>query len=265
MNILSTCSLVPIRTPDCRTYSGMAFDNCFFYLTSPQGCFINKFDTCFEMLESIETCRSYDCICYDQTDQCFWASCAAEFNKIFKLDCHFREIACLYIDDAPIECTKIVSISYDCMRNTLFIAYVDSIIEISKNGSCIRLIETPYKTRNRSILIMPPYYVTVSTERYQQFIGIYDGNGQLIKRCRFPRKYAIKSILLYSCREDQELNYYFYMLASKHRRYPYIIKCKFAPCSMNIILYDCQTGCFQLCEDNCCDEQSSFEPDSNDL
>jgi len=157
MSILTTCSLLPIKTDDCRKYTGIAFDGCFFYLTSPQSCLIDKLDACFENVETIETCRGYTSICYDERERCFWAVSAEEAGKIFKLDRCFCEIGCIYIEDLPDNCSNVVSIAYDCKRDILVVAFPKMIIEITKKGCGIRLIETPRRT---SLLVF-----TIVTDR----------------------------------------------------------------------------------------------------
>ncbi|WP_312515530.1 hypothetical protein [Anaerospora sp.] len=239
MSILTTCSLLPIKTDDCRKYTGIAFDGCFFYLTSPQSCLIDKLDACFESVETIETCRGYTSICYDERERCFWAVSAEEAGKIFKLDRCFCEVGCIYIEDLPDNCSNVVSIAYDCKRDILVVAFPKMIIEITKKGCGIRLIETPRRTSTRAVLMIPPYYVAAYRGRCHQFIGIYDCDGQEIKRCKFPRKYIIEGLVFYSCWDEEEENYYIYALAAKHCRYPYIVKLRLDLCYAGMELEDC--------------------------
>lgn len=241
MSILTTCSLLPIRSTDCKKYSSIAFDGCFFYLTSSQGCFIHKFDCCFEKVECIETCRSYDCICYDQQEQCFWASLVEDTSKIVKLDRCFCEIGCISLSGFPDHCTRIMSIAYDCKRDTLVLAFPKNIVEITKEGCCIRLIETPHRTYTRSVLVVPPYFIAAYKERHHQYIGIYDWDGQEIGRCRFPRKYVINGLAFTSCWENGRRQLYLYVLTAKHYRYPYVIKLLLDPCYEEIECCECSS------------------------
>ena len=97
MNTLPICSFFSLSTTGCQPYRGMAFDGCRFYLTQPQHCRIQTFNACFQRQEAILTCRPYACLCYDRTEHCFWASGEQEADTIFKLNCHFVEVACLHI------------------------------------------------------------------------------------------------------------------------------------------------------------------------
>jgi hypothetical protein len=252
VNTLPICSFFSLSATGCQPYRGMAFDGCRFYLTQPQHCRIQTFNACFQGQETILTCRPYACLCYDRAEHCFWASGEQKADTIFKLDCHFVEVACLHIKNSASKCSPIVGLSYNCDKNTLLIAFPDSLMDITKDGCCACTVKTPRKTRNCSVLSIPPYYITVYVQKRRQYIGIYTCDGCLIKNYRFPRKQAIEAILLTSGNKELDNGCYFYVLVTKRCRHSQVLVCPFDSCGLGMLLCKCNNCCSHHCDKALC-------------
>lgn len=238
MNTPPICSLFSLSTTGCQPYLGMAFDGCRFYLTQPQHCRIQTFNTYFQRQETILTCRPYTCLCYDRAEHCFWAS-GEQPDSIFKLNCHFVEVACLHIKNSASKCSPIVGLSYNCDNNTLLIAFTDSLLKITKDGCCICASETPRQACNRSVLSIPPYYITVYVQKQQQYIGIYTCDGCMIKNYRFPQNQIIEAIVLTPGNQKMDNDCYFYLLVTKRYRHSEVLVCPFDSCGLGSRLCKC--------------------------
>ncbi len=72
---LNAC--IPISV-DCDTLiHHVAFCGCEYVCTVRCKCEILRLDDSGSLLHRYQTCREYDCICYDTQDHCFWASSSA--------------------------------------------------------------------------------------------------------------------------------------------------------------------------------------------
>ena len=75
-------------------YAGMAYDGERFYFTQAGAGKIYGFDRRFVPTGCFDTRRSYEHLCYDPREHCFWASCPQVRAIVFRLDSHFQETAC---------------------------------------------------------------------------------------------------------------------------------------------------------------------------
>ncbi|MGB8452213.1 MAG: hypothetical protein WCD89_07755 [Anaerocolumna sp.] len=256
MDVLEPYRVLPFPTDCYMLYKGIAFDGCFFYLTMPKNCRIYKFDPDFRQEGIIETNKPYSCICYDNTENCFWASADKINTMIFKLDCNMKEIDLLQLGTFSIFCSNIKSLSYNCKNNSLFVAYKDFIAEILKDGESICLQETQRGYCN-AILSIAPYYMISTHFGNSQCISIYTGDGCLIKSFQFSNIYKIEDILFYPCNKKDKNILSIYILATKHCCYPRLLLCKLEGCGM--VLCSCNYKNCSYCR------HKSREQCSNDL
>ncbi|WP_242860592.1 hypothetical protein [Clostridium sp. KNHs205] len=258
MNTLVPCAVHSLPTDCCMSYKGMAFEGCFFYLTMPKSCTIQKLNKDFTPVGCVKVCRPYSTICYDSTENCFWAS-VNNSSQIFKLDHCLNEIDYIQINLCEEECSKIVGLSYNCENDTLLIVFSSFIAEVSKDGCVVRNLQTSCEGHYTAVLSIAPYYVTVHLCEHTQTISFFSNDGCLIKSFCFPIVYVIESILLDSCQKKDNKELAFIILATKHCRYPRLIQCEIDACDMELCCCNYEICCFP------CDEEDEKDRCSCDL
>ncbi|HPW00375.1 MAG TPA: hypothetical protein PLP20_04915, partial [Oscillospiraceae bacterium] len=97
MDTFEPRNTVALPTDLCKRYHGIAFDGCFFYLTMPQDCKIYRFRRDFTPSTCFEVDKPYSSICYDSSENCFWASVDKLGIVIYKLNREMKEIDRLQI------------------------------------------------------------------------------------------------------------------------------------------------------------------------
>ena len=149
-------SYIPIPVECGTSINHVAFDGCNYFGTVRCRCEIIKFDLCHNSVHSYCTCREYDCICYDYSEHCFWATSRMCCNTIFKLDCCMNEIDCINICGLD-KYGIITGISYDCCNNTLIVSMSCVVIEIEKDSEKFRVVYTAKGYWINDVLSICPY------------------------------------------------------------------------------------------------------------
>jgi len=240
-----------------KSFCGMAFDGYFFYLTIPQERGIYKFNKDFTLVCTITTERSFVYICYDSSEHCFWASVDKNASVIFKLDCCFKEIDCLRLNEET-KVTRITGLSHNCARNTLLVSFESAIAEVDKGNGHTRILREIYKGCFLGALSIAPYYAVVFRDGKTQEIVVYPADGCLIKRIYLPDEYRVVDILLYPCGGKCLSSPEIMILATNSCGSACVLRCVLDVCDIN--LYRCNFDICRAClKEGCCDKQECFD------
>lgn len=244
MDLLEPYHVLPLSTDGYLLYKGIAFDGCFFYLTMPKTHHIYRFNEDFELSATFEVNRPYNCICYDNTEHCFWASVDKINTMIYKLDCNLKEIDFIRLSISP-KYSSVNGLSYNCETNSLFAAFSNFIVNIQKDGNTICLLTSERGCFN-GVLSISPYYLVSLLSDNTQSISVYDHSGYLIASYCLTGIYRVEDMLFYPWDGKDKEFITLYILATKHCCYPRLLKCKldnkdFKLCCCN---YDFPPECF---------------------
>lgn len=224
-------------------YSNIAFDGCNYFFTIYKKCEILIYDLDFKSKGNIKTIRSYNYICYDTKEECFWATSICCPNKIFKLDKKFQEI-----DFSPIneKCNlKITGLSYNCSDDSLLISTARCILKYIKKSECIEVIKKLPRYYITGILSLSPTIVVTVFIDKNQYLLIYDKCGKLIKKLCVPNLLLIKNLIFNPCMKF-ERDIVLVGLGVKRCCYPYIFKITLSLC--DIKLCNCN---YVICDEYC--------------
>lgn len=251
-NILDPNVAITLSEECCKKYKGTAFDGEFLYLTLPQENNIHKFNMDFALIGCYAVNRPFAAICYDNTENCFWASDVKLNNTIYKLSRNMEEIGCIKIGKFEKSCSKILGLSYSNETNTILVAFMDFIAEISKSGQIVRILKEINTGSFSSVLAISPYFAVVQICEHTQNIDIFSFDGDLIKSYKFSSTFIIEDVIFdpYSEKEEGKIN--IIILARKHNSCPNLFKCTIESCDMN--LHTCNFECCRKpnkCEKEC--------------
>lgn len=224
-------------------FCGIAFDGCFFYLTAPQEFIIYKFKRDFTMAGSLRTDKPYNRVCYDNTENCFWAAADNCCDIIYKLDCDFKEIDLIHVKGCQKSCPQIAGISYNCEKDTLLIAYCDHIAEVQKLSGCACIIQQTCSGFYTGVLSAAPYYAAILQDENGRELQIFGCDGCHIKSFLIPACYSIDDVLLYPCGEGCPDELVLVLLATKHNRCQRALFCGVNACDMVLCRCNCEICC----------------------
>ncbi|WP_202621542.1 hypothetical protein [Anaerocolumna sedimenticola] len=223
MNILEPYGLFPLPTDSYMLYKGIAFDGCYFYLTMPQNLSISKFDMSLRQVDIIKLNKQYSCICYDNIENCFWASVANINDLLYKLDTDMKEIDRIRIN----KCTRLFGalsgLSFNCDKNLLLVTYKDSIIEIQKNGDT-KCLSSARKGYYNAVLSIAPYYIVSIYTGKEPNIALFSDSGALIEVFSLSKVYRVEDIILYSESDKEKKELTIFILATKNNCYPRLLQ-----------------------------------------
>ena len=204
-----------LPTLDDKPYLAIAFDGCFYYLTMPKDINIYKFDRKFRPKGEIKGNKPFNGLCYDSSEDCFWATESTRHNIIYKLNNKLQEIDCIDFENTRCDYRQMLGISFDCVKNVLVVAFNNAICEISKTGEVLLIKSCPHIL---NAAFIAPYLVVVTSDNKKQCISYYKGN-ELVKTEIIPSVYRIRAIVYNPCILSLVI------LATKHCRYPRVICC----------------------------------------
>lgn len=231
MDILEPFSILSIPTENNLLYKGIAFDGRFFYLTLPRSYCIHQFNLDYEMVKILDVKKPYSCICYDNTQNCFWATFDKKTGVIYKLDHNLREIDFIRIPPGCHGHTPVKGLAYNCEKNLLVIAFSSRLIEISKEG-VVQSCKTSNNGYFTSILSIAPFYIASLSKRNSQHICIYDIDGCILACYQFPITYQIEAMVFYPWKKEECAPLEIHILATKHYCYPRLLKIKLEKCNL---------------------------------
>ncbi|MEG0759390.1 MAG: hypothetical protein RR505_13355 [Raoultibacter sp.] len=181
-------------------YEDMTYDGCWFYIIAAGQQRILKLDCDFKIVEYVDTCRCYSCICYDPSDHCFWAACNRCESTLFQLDENLSEIGCTKLELGSQDNIPIQSISGCCVSNQLLIAVGHELVMVDKDHpTCSLSVATYPEVSLQGALSIYPYMIGYYTRNHCQYLGIWSSYGCLQKEYEVPDDIWIKSVLLFPC------------------------------------------------------------------
>lgn len=233
-----------------KNFEGMAFDGQFLYLTFPAEKQIYQFSRDFIFINYFDVKRSYSALCYDSTENCFWASQSRSTQNIFKLDMDLNEINQIQIHPRCTENLCICGLSFNCEENTILAACENSIFELSKDGECLRVIQKSETNVFSGVLSIAPYFAVIHSSHEKQFLSICK-KEQLIKSFCFLDCYKIIDLIFYSCFAAKNQKIVFFILAIDSCCRPCLLKCVIELCGSK--LCKCNFLCRPKDSDCTCD------------
>ncbi len=256
MKIFELADSIALSVTSARKYNSCAFDGCFYYFTIQCSSEIIKTNCSFYINECFNTCREYDCISYDQTDHCFWATTKKHSNAVFKLNCNMCEIDCIPIHGYDNCAGDIMGISYNCCTNKLIIAFPNCILETNKQTGLSVLFYKSNEFQITSILSLCPGLIISILFNNDQYVLILDGEGTVRASTPFSYELRIKSILFNPCMENNN-NFYLDFFVLKKGCYPYIYRYRLLLNQLPFQLCQCN---FLICNECCCEEEHCCDP-----
>lgn len=259
MGLFHALRKITLPTQCCSTYKSIAFDGCFFYLTSPDLCQIVKFNKDFCEIGRIDVSKPYSCICYDSHERCFWCSTSSHCATLFKLDCNFTEIDCISLNSES-NGAIITGLSYDCGERRLIVTTLNRVLCVNtsacQNGE---LIAQVCSKCNMGVLAVFPSYIIIEIQDSKQYLAIYDCDFSLKCTIDIPKGYIAEDIIFDPCQPDICHNQHFYLLATKKCCSSHVIKCDLDCCELEIC------GCNFFSHEQCCCEQPCPTHSCNDV
>lgn len=243
MELLSCLDELPIDKNCDLPYKRMTFDGCKYYFLSEREEKIVVMDLDFNLIRSVDVCKEYTCICYDCSENCFWATAKNCFNTIFKLNYKLEEVDTLKINELNKLGGIITGISYNYCCDSLLISLNNCIAEYHKTTKDLKLRKSFYKIWVNSVLYLCPGYVITAIKDQKQFIMFFDYNHSIKHSICVDSKYFIKDIIInYNNKEHLILEYF----TTKNSIYPYI--------RHFILNYNClnfSSCCYEICNRYC--------------
>lgn len=227
----------PVLLDRSRVLSGAAFDGCHYYFTCPSERVVIQTNCALSIECRIETARGYECLCYDSSEHCFWASARDCCSRLYKLNCELREI-----DSLSFRCPdmgSVTGLSFCCACDRLLIALGSVLVRADTHtGECQPL----YMVRNQKItgvLCLSPGSLFTTIGSKHRNLTILDANGCVKNNIPIVSdRQVIRSMFYHpssgSCREAT-----FDFFAIKNSRYPFLyrIPVSFLPLGF------CPSGC----------------------
>lgn len=128
-------------------YTSITYDGKYFYTCTKNKCIIVKIDLNGCIVDVIKVQSVYKSICFDSTEDCFWAIKNNYSQYIFKLDREFQEIDSIIFREIPYSCMH--SISYKMSDDTILLYGPNFIYNVSKREGILSKHESG---NNRLIL-----------------------------------------------------------------------------------------------------------------
>ncbi|MEG2214169.1 MAG: hypothetical protein RRY09_00990 [Oscillospiraceae bacterium] len=259
MMMLPTGCETPLPNRCGFRYEGLAFDGCYFYLTCPADCQIIKYDACFCETDSFNVSKPYACICYDISENCFWAATDRHYHKLFKLDTCFNEIDCLNIYPCE-DCGSVITgVSFDCVNCRLLISFSGCIVSVEpRSPEQPQLLKKTCGVWNGGVLSLAPSSAVIELCGCNQRLSFYNCHFDLEFQIEIPKCYMLEALIFYPC-DIHSGRQRFCALVTKNCSYSFLLvwelPCQapeIAPCNYDILDNRC---CSDRCrpERACCD------------
>ncbi len=255
MNQLHSC--LPVLTGCGDTINHMAFDGCAYYCTLECKCEIMKLGACLEPLSRHYVCREYDCICYDNIENCFWVSSKECSHKLFKLDCDMKDVECLNI--CQIDCQgAITGISFDCCGNVLLVSFPCLVAKVEKNSGRATVVYSATREEITGVLALCPCTLLVVSRGNLQLIEILDSEGNTTESFCIDEPHLVKNLLFDPCESDCPYPPIKAFTFTKKEYHPCLCKWEISYEDLCFIPHECNYQC-KKCD---CDGKPEPEHDS---
>lgn len=184
----------PLHQNCLRMTSDCAFDGSNYYFTVPHERRIFKASTTFQVIETWNTKRTYDCICYDSRAKCFWASSRAGGACLFQLDCSMKETGGVRLLCGE-DCGQITGLCYYSCCDQLAVSFVRcALLADKQTGNCRMLLTAP-DTHITGLVSLCPSYLLTTVSCGRQWIEIYDAEGAAVRHYALPAGSSVQSLL----------------------------------------------------------------------
>ncbi len=211
---------IPLLDKNISSYSGITTDYSYIYIVSNKENVIVVYDFNFNFIKYITITNSYNDICYDSVEKCFWA--VSNSNKIYKLDfMNFCEIDSIEIS----VCSKLGNIAFDNKNNTFIVVLNNVTIALyNKMGQLIseQLLQgSEYicgLTNICDMSLVTSFYINSNI----YLIKMLDNNFIDENISCLPKNHIAKSMCSYFHNDEN----YVFVLTKKQYKYVYIIKYK---------------------------------------
>lgn len=193
MTFAKLYSKVKLQCKNNPCFSGGFYDGVYYYFYSENK--ILKYTNNFELVDENALDNSYTCICYDNREDCFWASKDENCLFLYKLNYKFEEISNIRIHSNVNAAANIISFSYNKCDDTFIIITNLRIIKVNKKGEITKdIFEIKGKQINYSCNNVNENLVYMSKVNKTSFLGMNDKwNNKII--FRLPNTFIYTSIL----------------------------------------------------------------------
>ncbi|MFV0314312.1 MAG: hypothetical protein ACK5I7_04320 [Anaerotignum sp.] len=248
MNLFELTNSVALSITCTKKYTNCAFDGCHYYFTVQCSCEIIKTDCCFQPVACYNATKEYDCICYDQTSQCFWATSKKQNNVVFKLNSNMCEIDYTQIIGYQDYLGDIVGVSYNCYTDGLVVSYANCILQCNKENGLSTLLYKSNYMQITSVMSLSPNVIFSGVRNNEQCIYVLDANGNITLSQSMNYENHIQNIVFNPC-VDNDDNTYLDFFVLKKGYYPYIFRCNVFLDALPAQPYECN---FNICNECCC-------------
>lgn len=118
---------LPCGVNDIKDFT---INHCDFYFLDRSGCKLIRWSPNMQTIETIALERKYLCICYDHSEDCYWAVPECEPCLIYRLDVCFCEVGHITIKGPCGQ--RAISLYCDCCKHGLWICYSCQIAFVDK-------------------------------------------------------------------------------------------------------------------------------------
>ena len=244
---LDPCIPIPLECDSSVNH--VAFDGCDYFCTIRCKHEIIKFNPNSSELHRYCTCREYDDICYDYSENCFWVSSRTCTGKLFKLDCCMNEIDCISIC-ALNQYGTITGISYNCCKNALDISFPCALIELEKYCDTFKVLYTAADDCIMGVLtICPGILITVSKDS-QYYIYILNQCGRKIGCYPIDSPFTPRNLIFNPCVSACHKSHILAFIL-KENCDPYLCNTDISVEDFGFTPYCCN---YKLCSECCCDK-----------
>ncbi len=212
-------------------YAGMAYDGERFYFTQAGAGKIYGFDRRFVPTGCFDPRRSYEHLCYDPREHCFWASCPQVRAMVFRLDSHFQETACfpLSLPRHGADPGYVTGITYDGDRGRPVVALASCLMGLQKKpGEESLLLERTDGEWISGVLAVHPYLLCIGCTAGRRSLRVYAGGGEQVGEYPLSQDDALVSAVLISP-EEKGGELHAAVLVTRNRRSSWIWDCILSP------------------------------------
>lgn len=187
--------LTALAIPDA-TVGDFAFDGKFYYFTVFGQGRILQYTEDFHYCQEFFTCRTYECLCFDWEDCCFWGTVAGCASRLFQLDCRFQEINCVSLDIAL--GGRITGLSYTGCSQGLLLGFPTGVGVYGKETAVFTVLPQ-VKGRISSVLALCTGYLLLVQGKREQILYTYLETGELIGETVLPSGYVVQDLCYNPC------------------------------------------------------------------
>lgn len=188
-------------------YAGVGeftFDGKFYYISVFGEARVLKMTENFHLCEEFSTCRVYECLCFDWEECCFWATVAGCASRLFRLDCGFREIACVCLS-LPLG-GRITGLSCQGCSGSLLLAFPVGAGFYHKETGGFTVLPTVKGMITTALSLCPGYLLLVRRGK-KQVLYRYLESGELLGETVFSGEFLVQNMCYNPCCSTARLDF----------------------------------------------------------